>query len=142
MVDSRKIYTAQELGKFLRENKISPTEAVDIIQKYKLKQSRGDNRTYWKMFRFTLYIWQRHRDQQKNRKLPTRTDTITRVVQTAKFKRLYDTFPQPKFNEKAEVSNLLKLVGDKRQDNAFKEGKYKYEGTSKVIPQGHINELR
>ena len=40
MVDSRKIYTAQELGKFLRENKISPTEAVDIIQKYKLKQSQ------------------------------------------------------------------------------------------------------
>ena len=62
MVDSRKIYTAQELGKFLRENKISPTEAVDIIQKYKL--------------------------------------------------------------------------------NAFKEGKYKYEGTSKIIPKGHIDELR
>ena len=134
----RKKYTEQELGRFLRENKISPTEAVDVIQKYKFKQSQGDNRTYWKMFRFTLYIWQRHKDQRKNRKLPTKKDTITKVVQSPKFKRLYNTFPQPQF----EVSNLLKLVGDRRQNNAFKEGKYKYEGTSKVIPQGHIDELR
>ena len=141
-MDERKKYTEQDLGRFLRENKISPTEAVDIIQKYKFKRSQGDSRTYWKMFRFTLYIWQRHKDQQKSRKLPTRTDTITRVVQSAKFKRLYDTFPQPKFNEKSEVSNLLKLVGDKRQDSAFKEGKYKYEGRNKIIPGGHIKELR
>ena len=138
----RKKYTEQELGRYLRENRISPTEAVDIIQKYKFKQSQGDNRTYWKMFRFTLYIWQRHRDQRKNRKLPTKKDTITKVVQSPKFKRLYDTFPQHQFNERAEVFNLLKLVGDRRQDNAFKEGKYKYEGTSKNIPQGHIDELR
>ena len=138
----RKKYTEQELGRFLRENKISPTEAVDIIQKYKFKQSQGDNRTYWKMFRFTLYIWQRHKDQRKYRKLPTKKDTITKVVQSPKFKRLYDTFPQPQFNEEAEVSNLLKLVGDRRQNNAFKEGKYKYEGQSKPIPQGHIDELR
>ena len=138
----RKKYTEQELGRYLRENRISPTEAVDIIQKYKFKQSQGDNRTYWKMFRFTLYIWQRYKDQQKSRRLPTKKDTITRVVQSAKFKRLYDTFPQHQFNERAEVFNLLKLVGDRRQDNAFKEGKYKYEGSSKVIPQGHIDELR
>ena len=141
-MDNRKIYSAQELGRFLRENKISPTEAINIIKKYKFKENKGDNRTYWKMFRFTLYIWQRHSDQQKSRKLPTRTDTITRIVQSAKFKRLYDTFPQPKFNEKSEVNNLLKLVGDKRQDSAFKEGKYKYEGRNKVIPGGHIKELR
>ena len=138
----RKKFTEQELGRFLRENRISPTEAVDIIKKYKFKQSEGDNRTYWKMFRFTLYIWQRYKDQQKSRKLPTKKDTIIRVVQSAKFKRLYDTFPQPKFNEETEVNNLLKLIGDKRQNNAFQEGKYKYEGKNKVIPQGHIDELR
>ena len=141
-MEERKKYTEQDLGRFLRDNKISPTEAVDIIQKYKFKRSQGDNRTYWKMFRFTLYIWQRHKDQQKSRELPTRTDTITRVVQSAKFKRLYDTFPQPKFNEKSEVTNLLKLVGDKRQDSAFKEGQYKYEGRNKIIPGGHIKKLR
>ena len=141
-MDERKKYSEQDLGRFLRENKISPTEAINIIKKYKFKENKGDNRTYWKMFRFTLYIWLRHKDQQKSRKLPTRTDTITRVVQSAKFKRLYDTFPQPKFNEKSEVNNLLKLVGDKRQDSAFKEGKYKYEGTNKIIPGGHIKELR
>ena len=34
-MDNRKIYSAQELGKYLRENNISPTEAINIIQKYK-----------------------------------------------------------------------------------------------------------
>ena len=125
-MEERKKYTIQDLDKFLKEKKISPTEAVDIIQKYKLKESQGDSRTYWKMFRFCLYIWQRHKDQQKSRELPTRTDSITRVVQSPRFKRLYDTFPNPKFNEKAEINNLLKLVGDKRQRNSFKEGNFKY----------------
>ena len=141
-MEERKKYTIQDLDKFLKEKKISPTEAVDIIQKYKLKESQGDSRTYWKMFRFCLYIWQRHKDQQKSRELPTWNDSITRVVQSPRFKRLYDTFPNPKFNEKAEINNLLKLVGDKRQRSSFKEGNFKYEGKNKTIPQGHIDELR
>ena len=33
--DKRKTYSSQELGRFLRENNISPTEAVNIIKKYK-----------------------------------------------------------------------------------------------------------
>ena len=101
-MEERKKYTIQDLDKFLKAKNISPTEAVDIIQKYKLKESQGDTRTYWKMFRFNLYLWQRHKDQQKSRQLPTRTSSITKVVQSPRFKRLYDTFPNPKFNEKAD----------------------------------------
>ncbi len=140
-MEQRKIYSVQELARFLKESNISPTEAINIIKKYKFKENKGDNRTYWKMFRFTLYIWLRHKEQQRGR-LGNRIDTIKTLVNTDKYKRLYDTFPNPKFDHKSEVENLSKLISDKRQNKAFKEGNFKYEGRNKIIPQGHINELR
>ena len=140
-MEQRKIYSVQELARFLKESNISPTEAINIIKKYKFKENKGDNRTYWKMFRFTLYIWLRHKEQQRGR-LGNRIDTIRNLVHSDKYKRLYDTFPNPKFDHKSEVENLSKLISDKRQNKAFKEGNFKYEGRNKIIPQGHINELR
>ena len=140
-MEQRKIYSVQELARFLKESNISPTEAINIIKKYKFKENKGDNRTYWKMFRFTLYIWLRHKEQQRGR-LGNRIDTIKTLVHTDKYKRLYDTFPNPKFDHKTEIENLSKLISDKRQNKSFKEGMFKYEGKNKIIPQGHINELR
>ena len=140
-MEQRKIYSVQELARFLKESNISATEAINIIKKYKFKENKGDNRTYWKMFRFTLYIWLRHKEQQRGR-LGNRIDTIKTLVHSDKYKRLYDTFPNPKFDHKSEVENLSKLISDKRQNKAFKEGNFKYEGRNKIIPQGHINELR
>ena len=140
-MEQRKIYSVQELARFLKESNISPTEAINIIKKYKFKENKGDNRTYWKMFRFTLYIWLRHKEQQRGR-LGNRNDTIKTLVNTDKYKRLYDTFPNPKFDHKTEIENLSKLISDKRQNKSFKEGMFKYEGKNKIIPQGHINELR
>jgi|TARA_Y100000294_G_scaffold31131_1_gene26300 hypothetical protein len=140
-MEQRKIYSVQELARFLKESNISPTEAINIIKKYKFKENKGDNRTYWKMFRFTLYIWLRHKEQQRGR-LGNRIDTIKTLVNTDKYKRLYDTFPNPKFDHKTEIENLSKLISDKRQNKSFKEGMFKYEGKNKIIPQGHINELR
>ena len=140
-MEQRKIYSVQELARFLKESNISPTEAINIIKKYKFKENKGDNRTYWKMFRFTLYIWLRHKEQQRGR-LRNRIDTIKTLVNTDKYKRLYDTFPNPKFDHKTEIENLSKLISDKRQNKSFKEGMFKYEGKNKIIPQGHINELR
>ena len=120
-MEQRKIYSVQELARFLKESNISPTEAINIIKKYKFKENKGDNRTYWKMFRFTLYIWLRHKEQQRGR-LGNRIDTIKTLVHSDKYKRLYDTFPNPKFDHKSEVENLSKLISDKRQNKAFKEG--------------------
>ena len=140
-MEQRKIYSVQELARFLKESNISPTEAINIIKKYKFKENKGDNRTYWKMFRFTLYIWLRHKEQQRGR-LGNRIDTIKTLVNTDKYKRLYDTFPNPKFDHKTEIENLSKLISVKRQNKSFKEGMFKYEGKNKIIPQGHINELR
>ena len=140
-MDNRKIYSAQELGRYLKENNISPTEAINIIQKYKYKQNKGDSRTTWKLWKFTLYLWLRHKEQQRGN-LGNRIDTIKTLVQSDKYKRLYNTFPNPKFDLKGEVENLSKLISDKRQNNSFKEGNFNYEGKNKLIPQGHIKELR
>ena len=140
-MDNRKIYSAQELGRYLKENNISPTEAINIIQKYKYKQNKGDSRTTWKLWKFTLYLWLRHKEQQRG-KLGNRIETIKTLVQSDKYKRLYNTFPNPKFDLKGEVENLSKLISDKRQNNSFKEGNFNYEGKNKLIPQGHIKELR
>ena len=140
-MDNRKIYSAQELGRYLKENNISPTEAINIIQKYKYKQNKGDSRTTWKLWKFTLYLWLRHKEQQRGN-LGNRIDTIKTLVQSDKYKRLYNTFPNPKFDLKGEVENLSKLISDKRQNNYFKEGNFNYEGKNKLIPQGHIKELR
>ena len=140
-MDQRKIYSSQDLAKYLKENNISPTEAINIIQKYKFKENKGDSRTTWKLWKFTLYLWLRHKEQQRG-KLGNRIDTIKTLVHSDKYKRLYDTFPNPEFDLKGEVENLSKLISDKRQDKAFKEGNFKYEGKNKLIPQGHIKELR
>ena len=140
-MDQRKIYSSQDLAKYLKENSISPTEAINIIQKYKFKENKGDSRTTWKLWKFTLYLWLRHKEQQRG-KLGNRIDTIKTLVHSDKYKRLYDTFPLPKFNAKTESKNLTQLIAEPRQDGAFKEGKYKYEGKNKIIPQGHIDELR
>ena len=137
----RKIYSTEDLGWFLRENNISPTEAINIIKKYKYKENKGDSRTTWKLWKFTLYLWLRHKEQQKG-KLGKRIDTVRKLVTSDKYKRLYSTFPNPQFNTESEVENLSKLISDGRQDGAFKEGNFKYEGRNKIIPQGHINELR
>lgn len=146
-MDNRKIYSAKELERYLKENNISPTEAINIIKKYKYKENKGDSRTTWKLWKFTLYLWLRHKEQQnyspKYRKMfGKRIDTIRNLVKSDKYKRLYDTFPNPKFDIKSEVENLSKLISDKRQNKAFKEGNFNYEGRNKIIPQGHIDELR
>ena len=145
--DLPEIFTAQELGIFLREHNISPTEAINIIKKYKYKENKGDSRTTWKLWKFTLYLWLRYKEQQETspkyrRMFGKRIDTIRKLVRSNKYKRLYETFPNPEYNAENEVENLSKLISDKRQNKVFKEGNFKYEGKNKIIPQGHIDELR
>jgi len=139
------IVDLQQLGRFIRENGISPTEAINIIKKYKFKETGSDSRRDWKMFRFTMYIWQRYKEKLAigRGKLPTKLVSITAVVRSVNFKKLYQAYPNPAvISEQKEVLNLLKLIGDKRQNSAFKEGNFKIEGTNKSMTQGQIDELR
>ena len=125
----------KDILEFLKERMITQEQAIGILERNLPFQNT------WKMWRFTLYLWARHKEQSTG-KLGTRKDTVEKLVNSPKYKRLYDTFPLPKFNAKIEHKNLTQLIAEPRQNRAFKEGNYKYEGRNKIIPQGHIDELR
>ena len=125
----------KDILEFLKERMITQEQAIGILERNLPYQNT------WKMWRFTLYLWARHKEQSTG-KLGTRKDTVERLVNSPRYKRLYDTFPLPKFNAKTESKNLTQLIAEPRQNRAFKEGNYKYEGKNKIIPKGHIDELR
>ena len=125
----------KDILEFLKERMITQEQAIGILERNLPFQNT------WKMWRFTLYLWARHKEQSTG-KLGTRKDTVEKLVNSPKYKRLYDTFPLPKFNAKTESKNLTQLIAEPRQNRAFKEGNYKYEGKNKIIPKGHIDELR
>ena len=126
----------KDILKFLEERRITQDEAIEILEK------NLPFKNTWKMWKFTLYLWARDKQQSTTGKLGTRKEIVEKLVNSPKYKRLYDTFPLPKFNAKTESKNLTQLIAEPRQDGAFKEGNYKYEGRNKIIPQGHIDELR
>ena len=123
---------------FLKERLITQDEAIKILE------NNLPFKTTWKMWRFTLYLWERIKEQNLKgiKNMGTRKEAVERVVRSSKFKRLYDTFPLAKFNAETEIKNLTQLIAEPRQDKAFKEGNYKYEHKEKLIPQRHIDELR
>ena len=125
---------AQDLGRFLRENNISPSEAIRIIARAKkIDDTRGDKYN-WKMMRFTLYLWQRIRELQRGTGLKSRIDTVRDVVRSDKYKRLYNTFDQPQeYDHAEEIKKLTQLIAETRQDEYFKEGLYKFEGYHSLV---------
>ena len=121
----------------LEERKISEDEAIKYIE-----QSIPYKRT-WKMWRFTLYLWKRiERHKRPALHSLTRIETVTEVVKSGKYRRLYETFPLLKFDAKKEIKNLTQLIAEPRQDREFKSKNFFYEGTKTNIPQSLIDELR
>ena len=126
----------RKLLKMLEERGITEDEAIKYIE-----QSIPYKRT-WKMWRFTLYLWKRIADDNKGVKR-NRIETVIRVVTDPKYKRLYDTFPLPKFDPDKEVKNLTQLIAEPRQSKEFKSKNFVYEGKpGKNIPQSVIDKLR
>ena len=95
----------------------------------------------WKMWRFTLYLWARI-DNEKRGIKKNRIETVAQVVLAPKYKRLYDTFYHPKFDQNNEIKKLTQLIAEPRQDKEFKSKNFVYEGTKRNIPQEVINRLR
>ena len=132
---------------FLKENKVDPEKALVTLKKeYGTKPGNKTNLKYhWKMMRFTLYIWERLNEHDKNI-VGKRIDTVRKVIWAHKFKRLYDTFPLPTFNPENEVKKLAQLIAEPRQDKEFKSRNFVYpKGHPKVdnpIPQSIIDKIR
>ena len=62
-----------DLDRYLRDHEVTPEEALEyIIMASKIDPTHP--RTEWKLFRFTLYLWERDREIRKN-KLGKKKDT-------------------------------------------------------------------
>ena len=131
----------RKLLNYLDKEGISPLNALEIVKKHNTINP-SNYRTHWKMTRFTLYLWQRIKED-KARMLGKKIDSIRRVVATEKYIRLYKLYPGFKaFNEAKEVKNLNLLITDPRQFIHFKERNFVYENSKQRIPQGLIDKLR
>jgi len=119
----------------LEDRRISEDEAIKYIEK-----SIPYQRT-WKMWRFTLYLWKRIENEEKGID-NNRIQTVLRVVMSGEYKRLYDTFPLPKYDPEREMQKLTQLIAEPRQTKEFKSKNFVYKGTTKNIPQSVIDKLR
>ena len=125
----------RKLEKLLKDRNITEEDAIKYIE-----SSIPYKRT-WKMWRFTLYLWKRIADDKRG-VTRTRIETVIKVVTDPKYKRLYDTFPLPKFNPDREVKNLTQLIAEPRQTKEFKSKNFVYEDTKTNIPQSIIDKFR
>ena len=125
----------KDILKYLKQRNITEEEAIKYIE------SSIPYKRVWKMWRFTLYLWVRIYNENRGVKR-NRIETVTEVVRLKKYKRLYDTFPFPKFDPNNEIKKLTQLIAEPRQDKEFKSKNFVYEGTKKNIPQTVIDKLR
>ena len=125
----------KDILKYLKQRKITEEDAIKYIE------SSIPYKKIWKMWRFTLYLWARV-DNDKRGIKKNRIETVAQVVHMPKYKRLYDTFPLPKFDSNNEIKKLTQLIAEPRQDKEFKSKNFVYEGTRTNIPQTVIDKLR
>ena len=125
----------KDILKYLKQRKITEEDAIKYIE------SSIPYKKIWKMWRFTLYLWARV-DNDKRGIKKNRIETVAQVVHMPKYKRLYDTFPLPKFDPNNEIKKLTQLIAEPRQDKEIKSKNFVYEGTRTSIPQTVIDKLR
>ena len=132
---------------FLKENKVDPEKALVTLKRNFGK--KPDNKTnlkfHWKMMRFTLYLWERIKEEDQNI-VGKRIDTVRKVVWSSQYKRLYATFPLPTFNPENEVKKLAQLIAEPRQAEYFTSKNFVYPKghlkANKPIPQSIIDKIR
>ena len=138
---TRPIATYSRLVDYLQEKKISPMEALRIINDHKQKSEEGNIRFNWKMIRFTMFVWERLEEDKKGYLKP-KIDTVRNVVKQPRFKDLYyGYYPDIKFNYEEEERKLNKLIAEKPQQKFFKEGYYYYPGSTRFVPQKHLDHI-
>ena len=125
---------------FLINKHIKPKEALGILERATTVNT-DNQRSQWKMMRFTMYLWARIEEQKKGY-LWKKIDTVKHVVKSKEYHNLYKTFNFGSFNEHKEVKNFNKLITDPRQFSFFKSMYFYYKGTKKNIPQETIDQIR
>ena len=139
----------QELSKYLKEKGISPTRALNIIQRaVEKKKPRGPKFT-WKMMRLQMYIWERHKEYREDpphKGLGKRIDTIKRTCKLGWYLssyKVFHKFPDEKFIYENECKKLADLVSEPRQRKYFVSKYLRLESDKKKnMPQPLIDKLR
>mgnify|MGYP003121571300 CR=1 len=135
----------QELGKYLRKKGISPTKALNIIQRSVEQDKTRGPKFQWKMLRFTLYLWERHKEYRSDpphKGLGKRIDTIKRLCKTTRYVDFYRAYSDEKFNYENECKRLADLVSEPRQRKYFNSKYFKLEGRQDKMAQPLIDKLR
>ena len=135
----------QELGKYLRKKGISPTKALNIIQRSVEQGKTRGPKFQWKMLRFTLYLWERHKEYRSDpphKGLGKRIDTIKRLCKTTRYVDFYRAYSEEKFNYDNECKRLADLVSEPRQRKYFNSKYFKLEGRQDKMAQPLIDKLR
>ncbi|MBC8297493.1 MAG: hypothetical protein H8E55_17080 [Pelagibacterales bacterium] len=113
----------QTIGKYLRENDMKPSEALEIIKK-SVEINPNNQRSVWKAMRMQMYIQERLEEHKKGL-LGKKAETVRRVIRKGNYQRLAETF-----NERPEraFKNFNHLITDPRQQHFFKVKNFKIKG--------------
>tara|TARA_R100001244_G_scaffold107957_1_gene79959 strand:- start:247 stop:636 length:390 start_codon:yes stop_codon:yes gene_type:complete len=113
----------QTIGKYLRENDMTPGEALEIIKK-SVEINPNNQRSVWKAMRLQMYIQERLEEHKKGL-LGKKAETVRRVISKGNYQRLAKTF-----NETPEraFKNFNHLITDPRQQHFFKVKNFNIKG--------------
>lgn len=128
------------LFNYLEKHDIDFDTARKIIHKA-VTLSPTNRRSLWKMSRFTHYVWQRAKEYKEMKANNGKMRSVTIVVNSERYRRMYKTFPFGAFNESQEIKKLYELVTDPRQKIHFKSQNFVYEGTKTPIPQDILDKI-
>ena len=113
----------QTIGKYLRENDMKPSEALEIIKK-SVEINPNNQRSVWKAMRLQMYIQERLEEHRKGL-LGKKADTVRRVIEKPNYKRLAKSFHE---NPHKAFKNFNHLITDPRQQHFFKVKNFNIKG--------------
>lgn len=125
---SMKVIDLQTIGKYLRENDMKPSEALEIIRK-SVEINPNNQRSVWKAMRLQMYIQERLEEHKKGL-LGKKADTVRRVIEKPNYKRLAKTFHE---NPHRAFKNFNHLITDPRQQHFFKLKNFNIKGLTKEL---------
>ena len=115
-----------KLIKFLEEKKISPDEALEILDRT-LQTKPTSERSRWKMARFSMYLSARYLEDVLNIRTVKRKGTVDRLCKSTQYRKEFERYNQGKrFDLKKQIANLYYLITDPRQFDYFRPENFKF----------------
>ena len=105
----------ETIGKYLKDNDIKPSEALEIIKK-SVEINPNNQRSVWKAMRMRLYIQERLEEHKKGL-LGKKAETVRRIISKPEYRTMADA---AKENPQRAFKNFNHLITDPRQKHFFK----------------------